>query len=257
MVNWSNLPLGIVESIIGHLGWVDRIRMRCVCKAWSVSAPHIPTIDKFPWALKRLPFTGLKATLSLDATSPKCVIFVLRIESEKKKICIYICSPGDIAWKTYDFVFDPRLLELDSKVQHVGIFYCVFSKGELGAFNLHLEEWTMLTLEGPQGFDFIDVKLITSDGELRLMPFNFDFTQETRKHLPVSTKVLDHEQLDQKQALEFEIEQLRGSFKHQDEGLKATLEELRAGDRQEIEDFQAFNRTLIVRERESNDEFEK
>ncbi|OMO96813.1 F-box protein [Corchorus olitorius] len=50
MVNWSNLPPDMVEHIIERLGWLDQIRF---CKAWSVSVPHVPTIDNFPWALVR------------------------------------------------------------------------------------------------------------------------------------------------------------------------------------------------------------
>ncbi|OMO96814.1 hypothetical protein COLO4_15066 [Corchorus olitorius] len=235
MVDWSNLPLDIVEGIIGRLGSLDRISMRGVCKAWSVSNPRIPTIDNFPWALSgdrliypplhkrevplrreefqmirnarphassygwllfevveykardfgnfflyspftseviKLPesdFLGVDvATLSLDATSPKCVIFGLR--TTWKKICIYICSPGDIVWKTYEFDLDRVVL---CKVRHVaytgGILYCVFAGGEFGAFNLQLKEWTMLTLEMLLGFDFQYARLIASDGDLRLM----------------------------------------------------------------------------------------
>ncbi|OMO96810.1 hypothetical protein COLO4_15075 [Corchorus olitorius] len=259
MVDWSNLPLDIVAHIIGRLGWLDQIRMRGVCKAWSVSM-----IDKFKFPLairiqyffrtyqliypplqeqkvvefdlpKEFPnfcdatvhassygwlLFGAKfrnfflyspftnevinlpdfdlvkeldvATFSLDATSPKCVIFGLRIKG--KTISIYICSPGDVAWKTYEFSFD-----LDTDVEHAayagGIFYCVFSGGELGAFNLQLKEWNMLTLEGPADFDFEDLawdfdfedsKLIASDGELRLIGkdysdlnlFKFDFSEK-------------------------------------------------------------------------------
>ncbi|OMO96752.1 hypothetical protein COLO4_15116 [Corchorus olitorius] len=116
------------------------------------------------------------ATLSLDATSPKCVIFGLCIKGENvalyfkgEKICIYICSPGDIAWKTYEFEFDRPYSTAKHAVYAGGIFYCVFSRGELGAFNLQLERWTMLTLEGQPGFGFLHAKLIASDGELRLM----------------------------------------------------------------------------------------
>ncbi|OMO96750.1 hypothetical protein COLO4_15114 [Corchorus olitorius] len=298
MVNWWNLPLEIVEGIIGRLCWLDGLRMRAVWKAWSVSVPH----NNFPWALRRsqswFPFKDLNgdhtaysyhliypplhedviggfkreeipffrderayassygwvllfgrrrllsepvtnphglgnfflcqssllsepvtkprclgnfflyspftteviklpelpdsdnfvtnyyyydhklvvATLSLDATSPKCVIFGLRIKGEKyglsikgEKICIYICSPGDIAWKTYEFKFDRPNSTAEHAVYAGGIFYCVFSRGELGAFNLQLERWTMLTLEGRPGFDFLHARLIASDGELRLM----------------------------------------------------------------------------------------
>ncbi|OMO96826.1 F-box protein [Corchorus olitorius] len=268
MVDWSNLPLDIIERIIGRLGWLNRIltraRMRAVCKAWSVLAPPIPnpTIDNFPWALTRTVFyfplkdlngdqTGDRyylnyppldkelsggfrreeipvfsdarayassygwvlffgrrrllsepvtkphglgnfflyspftteviklpdsnhehelvdvATFNLDATSPKCVIFGLR--KTWKKIFIYICSPGDIAWKTYEFEFDRPYSTAEHAIYADGIFYCVFSRGELGAFNLQLKERTMLTLKGLPGFDFQCARLIASDGELRLM----------------------------------------------------------------------------------------
>ncbi|KAK6227965.1 hypothetical protein SCA6_000305 [Theobroma cacao] len=74
-------------------------------------------------------------------------------------------------------------------------------------------------------------------------------------------------QLDQKQALELEIEQLRGSLnviRHMgDEDdievlrkMEATLKELREKEG-ELEDVEALNQTLIVRERKSNDELQE
>ncbi|KAE8681191.1 Protein INVOLVED IN DE NOVO 2 [Hibiscus syriacus] len=73
-------------------------------------------------------------------------------------------------------------------------------------------------------------------------------------------------QLDQKQALELEIEQLRGSLnviRHMgDEDdievlkkVEASLKELREKEG-ELEDLEALNQTLIVRERKSNDELQ-
>ncbi|XVE69201.1 hypothetical protein DITRI_Ditri09bG0132600 [Diplodiscus trichospermus] len=74
-------------------------------------------------------------------------------------------------------------------------------------------------------------------------------------------------QLDQKQALELEIEQLRGSLnviRHMgDEDdievlkkIEASLKELREKEG-ELEDLEALNQTLIVRERKSNDELQE
>ncbi|XWS74963.1 hypothetical protein CRYUN_Cryun01aG0043900 [Craigia yunnanensis] len=74
-------------------------------------------------------------------------------------------------------------------------------------------------------------------------------------------------QLDQKQALELEIEQLRGSLnviRHMgDEDdievlkkMEASLKELREKEG-ELEDLEALNQTLIVRERKSNDELQE
>ncbi|KAB2034244.1 hypothetical protein ES319_D04G071200v1 [Gossypium barbadense] len=72
--------------------------------------------------------------------------------------------------------------------------------------------------------------------------------------------------LDQKQALELEIEQLRGSLnviRHMGdeddievlEKVDASLKELREKEA-ELEDLEALNQTLIVRERKSNDELQ-
>ncbi|XWS07751.1 hypothetical protein CRYUN_Cryun41cG0017500 [Craigia yunnanensis] len=74
-------------------------------------------------------------------------------------------------------------------------------------------------------------------------------------------------QLDQKQTLELEIEQLRGSLnviRHMgDEDdievlkkMEASLKELREKEG-ELEDLEALNQTLIVRERKSNDELQE
>ncbi|GLT75422.1 hypothetical protein SLA2020_471510 [Shorea laevis] len=74
-------------------------------------------------------------------------------------------------------------------------------------------------------------------------------------------------QIDQKQALELEIEQLRGTlnvFRHMGEDgdmevmekVEATLHELREKEG-DLEDLEALNQTLIVKERKSNDELQE
>ncbi|KAK8559504.1 hypothetical protein V6N13_026924 [Hibiscus sabdariffa] len=60
--NWSDLPLDILNLIIGRLRWLDRIRIRAVCKAWSVPSTRIPAIDELPWAMN---FRWRFASLSL------------------------------------------------------------------------------------------------------------------------------------------------------------------------------------------------
>ncbi|EOY18109.1 XH/XS domain-containing protein, putative isoform 2 [Theobroma cacao] len=91
---------------------------------------------------------------------------------------------------------------------------------------------------------------------------------EDQKKEELHNRIIQLEkQLDQKQALELEIEQLRGSLnviRHMgDEDdievlrkMEATLKELREKEG-ELEDVEALNQTLIVRERKSNDELQE
>ncbi|OMO96816.1 hypothetical protein COLO4_15068 [Corchorus olitorius] len=141
MVNWSNLPLDILEEIIGRLGSLDRISMRAVCKAWSVSNPRIPTIDNFPWALSgdRLIYPPLhKREVPLR-------------REEFQMIRNARAHASSYGWLLFEVV--------EYK-----------ARGELGAFNLQLKEWTMLTLERLPDFDFQYARLIASDhGDFRLM----------------------------------------------------------------------------------------
>ncbi|OMO76045.1 hypothetical protein COLO4_25693 [Corchorus olitorius] len=247
-----DFPLEIVEQIFVYLSLLDRIRLRLVCKSWSVLNPQIPTTQKkfVPWAMairqqqnpipsnstngellrvkphlynkiyhmednsregERWIFHGAKAcassygwvlfrnesllflyspftteliklpnvrsgfdvaTFSLDATSPKCLVFCLKLDDNKRKIYINLCSPSEDSWKTFAFGINPPVSG-DHIKPGVGIpvhaaygggfFYCLFSKGELGAFDVGRQEWTMLTWEGGvPDFHFSDVKLIVS-----------------------------------------------------------------------------------------------
>ncbi|OMO82405.1 hypothetical protein COLO4_23032 [Corchorus olitorius] len=256
MRSYSDLPLEIVENIIRRLGFLDRIRLRGVCKDWLVLNLQIPSVDKYPypWAMTSYwwqpdndkihgycdltdppvrkkyvvekvrgkeyeffcsaiarassygwllfenskfgfflycPFTreviklpelkNIKnyvrvATFSLDATSSKCVIFTLEYSAwNPEKICINICCPGDKSWKTFKFMSgfeswyynNPADPAIDAAYAN-GNFYCVFKNGELGAFNVGLEEWTLLTVKG-LGFYYDSVQLIEPDGNLQLL----------------------------------------------------------------------------------------
>ncbi|KAK9026292.1 hypothetical protein V6N11_039133 [Hibiscus sabdariffa] len=271
-LNWSDIPRDVVECILGHLCWADRIRMRAVCKAWSFPSRHIPAaaIDKLPWALKesslvddncRLldpssreyvmgkfvggirverhvrtiasdsaygwvlfqklyrdfelqvqprrifflysPFTTeiiklpeLKeerltlrfqlARFSLNATSPKCVIMVLALDLSSQKIYVSLCSPGDVSWRTLEFncVLGSRDLNLiPSGVYANGVFYCIFARGQLGAFNLQLEEWTILGGPFASGNCSVHLNLIVIDSNVWVFDracfqlFRFDFSE--------------------------------------------------------------------------------
>ncbi|GMI65414.1 FBox/DUF295-Related 1 [Hibiscus trionum] len=229
VLNWSDIPFDILECIIRYLCLEDQIRIRAVCKAWSVANRHIPAVaamDKFPWALKcgwrysdfRLldPFSGeyvrekivggeecqlsfleiffgrsricsgakpyasvygwvlfgsylalqpqqqimlflyspftseviklpeLKecptihvATFSLNATSPKCVVFVLATEGDTNYV--KLCSPGDYSWKSFELNSGIKAGRADSAIYANGVFYCYFLHGQLGGFNVELE----------------------------------------------------------------------------------------------------------------------
>ncbi|OMO76044.1 hypothetical protein COLO4_25692 [Corchorus olitorius] len=121
-------------------------------------------------------------TFSLDATSPKCVIFCLKLDDNKRKIYINLCSPNEDSWKTFEFGINSPVSgnHIESRVgipihaaYEGGVFYCLFSKGELGAFDVGRQKWTMLTWEGGvPDFDFRDAKLIVStesDKEILVM----------------------------------------------------------------------------------------
>ncbi|KAE8669367.1 hypothetical protein F3Y22_tig00112249pilonHSYRG00367 [Hibiscus syriacus] len=247
--NWSDLPLDILERIIGRLRWADRIRLRAVCKAWSVPNTHIPAIDgELPWAMKfcwriaasslvrgecrlldpfsreylveeerriecgvfldaipcassygwvlfkvfdfieekeslflyspftteviKLPHLGepptfLVATFALNATSPKCTIFLLW--SKYGKIYIKLCSAGDCSWKTFEFDgFDWPNPAVDAAYAN-GVFYCVFRGGQLGAFDVEHTEWTILVDHRLPVNSLAGAKLIVSDADLLLL----------------------------------------------------------------------------------------
>ncbi|OMO64932.1 hypothetical protein COLO4_31677 [Corchorus olitorius] len=259
--SYSDLPLDIVGNIIGRLRFIDRVRIRRVCKDWSVlSRQIIPTVDKYPWAMTcfwwrrpdysdkifgnckltdppvRKEYTvdwavdGLKGeaqyeffcyatarassygwllvehvhhpeyvlflycpftreviklpelkynicdmrvtTFRLDATSPKCVVFALDCNYiQEQKVFVNICCPGDISWKTFEFSSGLHRTRFPVHAAYAygnGNFYCLFSGGELGAFNVGLGEWTTLTVEPLPGFG-TNPKLIVSDGDLQLM----------------------------------------------------------------------------------------
>ncbi|KAL4271840.1 hypothetical protein GQ457_13G008290 [Hibiscus cannabinus] len=268
-LNWSDIPYDIVECILGHLCWTDRIRMRAVCKAWSVPSRHIPAIDKLPWVLKdfsyRLfdPFTGghvrgkgrrrfiaeklfgrsdgpldavplaseygwilfrndLKhdskvepppmlflyspftteiiklpefkerpmfqvASFSLNATSPKCVIFLLGLDSSGHKIHVSLCSPGDDSWRTFEFNsgIGPGEASCARGVVYAnGVFYCLFLQGQLGVFNVELEEWSILCGSFPPPSFSVGINLFMVDADIWVFDdqyyvglYRFDFSE--------------------------------------------------------------------------------
>ncbi|KAL4272992.1 hypothetical protein GQ457_13G000630 [Hibiscus cannabinus] len=250
--NWSGIPCDVVESIIGHLCWADRIRMQAVCKAcyWLLdpfsgdyvrgklvggkerlrfiaeqlfgrsagpldvdALVLVPLASAYGWVFFRYyrkcgvkpklmfflysPFTSeiiklpeLKqdfqvSGFSLNATSPECFIFILALGVRNHKIHVNLCSPGDISWRTFEFNSGIEPGEPNWAVSAVyanGVFYCVFRQGELGAFNVELEEWTILGGPLPPRTFSMSINLLVIDADLWVFDqfyfklFRFDFS---------------------------------------------------------------------------------
>ena len=104
------------------------------------------------------------------------------------------------------------------------------------------------------------------DKDRLVILYNWFHTQRQKEELHKRIIQLE-KQLDAKQALELEIERLRGSLnvmKHMgDDGdveilekVDTILKQLREKEG-ELEDLEALNQTLIVKERKSNDELQE
>ncbi|KAE8706768.1 hypothetical protein F3Y22_tig00110388pilonHSYRG00225 [Hibiscus syriacus] len=106
-------------------------------------------------------------TFSLNAASPKCVVFLLR--TGWSRIFVNLCSIGDYSWKSFEFHngFDEGNYAVDATYAD-GVFYSVFSQGQLGVFNVELEEWTIVVNQALPGFSFWNAKLIASNADLLL-----------------------------------------------------------------------------------------
>ncbi|GFZ02937.1 hypothetical protein Acr_15g0015450 [Actinidia rufa] len=112
-----------------------------------------------------------RITFSSVPTSTDCLFFA--IESSKKssryKIKICICSLGAQKWTTKNFNGIGKVAE--DVVYNNGIFYCVFSGGVLGTYNVALQDWKVLTGMAP----ITDVvfwhrtQMVDADGELLLV----------------------------------------------------------------------------------------
>ncbi|KAK8494106.1 hypothetical protein V6N13_122208 [Hibiscus sabdariffa] len=113
------------------------------------------------------------ATFALNATSPKCTIFLLW----KKYGTIYIklCTAGDCTWETFAFHGFDRLDRPVDAAYTNGVFYCVFEGGQLGAFNVELKEWTILVDHQLPTISLLDAKLIVSDADVRLLTHRLSF----------------------------------------------------------------------------------
>ncbi|KAK8551977.1 hypothetical protein V6N13_120410 [Hibiscus sabdariffa] len=180
--NLSDLPLDILELIIGRLHWVDRIRIRTVCKAWCrlldpLSREYL--VEERSRGIEYLLFLGA----STCASSYGWVLFRVSRFIEERKESLFLYSP--FTTETFEFDgFHRSSLVVDTSYAN-GVFYCVFSGGQLGAFNVELKGWTILVDHCPlSGFTLQCAKLIVSGAGLQLLSnspslelFKFDFTK--------------------------------------------------------------------------------
>ncbi|KAK8623441.1 hypothetical protein V6N13_118326 [Hibiscus sabdariffa] len=124
------------------------------------------------------------SVFSLNATSPKCVIFLLHLR--RNKVHIKLCSAGDHSWENFMFNrgFDSPCA-VDAAYGN-GVFYCLFARGQLGAFNVQLKEWSILADHPLPGFPSHSANLIASGADLWLLNrrdskplnlFKFDFSE--------------------------------------------------------------------------------
>ncbi|KAK8648406.1 hypothetical protein V6N13_129159 [Hibiscus sabdariffa] len=139
---------------------------------YSLYSPFTSEIIKLPdW--KERPFTSFHpmnqvSGFTLNATSPKCVVFLLSLCSPEDKIYVWLCSPGDHSWRR--IVLNSGMgpgphNDASSAVYANGVFYCVFFRGELGAFNVELEEWTILGGPVPPLCFSVHIHLILIDAD--------------------------------------------------------------------------------------------
>ncbi|KAK8684613.1 hypothetical protein V6N13_040631 [Hibiscus sabdariffa] len=196
-LNWSDLPLDILERVIGRLRWVDRIQIQAVCKAWSVPSTHVPAIDELPWAMK---FRWHVASSSLIQGECRLLdpLFREYLVDQRSRGIDYqffqsaIPSASSYGWvlfivdffyfdekQEHLFLYSPFTTEFDGfhgrnhavdAAYTNGVFYCVFEGGQLGAFNVELKGWTVLVDHCPLSeYSLPHAKLIVSGADLQLL----------------------------------------------------------------------------------------
>ncbi|KAK5840631.1 hypothetical protein PVK06_009534 [Gossypium arboreum] len=128
-VNWSDLPRDIFEGIIGRLGWVDRIRIRGVCKAWSVPNRHISAIHKeIPWMLTKFSWSPTNKGQNFQVSGECRLLDPVSGEYVAEESKQMLRPPGGSAWKIFEF--NNGFTEPNSAVDAIyakGDFYCIFN----------------------------------------------------------------------------------------------------------------------------------
>ncbi|XVF56787.1 hypothetical protein PTKIN_Ptkin06aG0148200 [Pterospermum kingtungense] len=116
-----------------------------------------------------------RATFSSSPTSPDCICFAIQSSKSSDKIRFSICSPGNLEWCTIEV--DGFNKAVEDVVYSNGNFYCVFSGGLLGAFDVASCDCSVLTYTVP----IIRMQilsrscLVESNGELLLVLCSTNF----------------------------------------------------------------------------------
>ncbi|KAK9291550.1 hypothetical protein L1049_019498 [Liquidambar formosana] len=142
-----------------------------------VFSPFTDEVIKLPvleWRYDKIAFSS--TPISAD-----CVFLALMVHSDY--ILISTCRPGDKKWKKFSFVsaiFSRNLPILDITYAD-GIFYFVFQKGVLGAFNMAQQDCSLLSDKRHWDICGDRTHFIASDGDLllvvRCVVRKFDWSQ--------------------------------------------------------------------------------
>ncbi|OMO75091.1 hypothetical protein CCACVL1_16339 [Corchorus capsularis] len=127
---------------------------RCCC--FFLFSPFTDEVVELPELELNSPIwsRSLVATFNLSWTSSDCLVFCVRRDYNGTEGTIHIstCRPSDKTWKTLELQFELGCLNRPLAATYVaatGCFYCVFARGHLGAFNVALQEWTLLANSWP------------------------------------------------------------------------------------------------------------
>ncbi|GMI74398.1 hypothetical protein HRI_001109100 [Hibiscus trionum] len=120
-------------------------RNRCVLYMYS---PFTDEMMKLPPLDLGFPVWdgNLTATFNLSSANSECLVFCFY--RFKETVCISTCLPRDGSWKSCYFVErhpdDNWYGTSLSATYSDGCFYCLFSGGALGVFDVHSREWKLL-----------------------------------------------------------------------------------------------------------------
>lgn len=144
--------------------------------------PYTKSIIKLP----DLELSFNRTTFSSVPTSPECFCFAIQSSKSDNNIYLSICHPGDREWST--LILDGFRKAVEDVVYSNGTFYCVFTRGALGAFRVSDRHWSLLTNRKPLSrvlFQSRRAHMVDSNAELWLVcpkgfeVFRFDWSVMT------------------------------------------------------------------------------